>query len=164
MRNLVLLSTVAAVFALTSFNAKATTDVTANGEAKVKIVKAVAMEHDNSAALDFGTAMAAIDHTITINPETGAQTQSDLGQIVTAGSRDHFTVTVPANMTLTITLPANLAISDKLNVTSFTSYPASSISATAAGPNDIYVGGTLAVTAGAAVDDYSEAYTLTVSY
>lgn len=164
MRNLVLLSTVAALVALTSFNAKATTNVTANGEAKVSIVDAVAMTHDNSAALDFGTAMSAINHTITIDPSDGSQTSSDTGQIVATGGRDHFTVTVPANMTLNISLPANLSLGTGLSVTSFTSSPASSISATKTGPNDIYVGGTLAVTQGAATGDYTQSYTLTISY
>ena len=164
MRNLVLLSTVAALVALTSFNAKAT-NVDANGVAKVSIVDAVAMTHDNNAALDFGTAMSAVNHTITIDPATGNQTSSDTGQIVATGNRDHFTVTVPANMDLDITLPSSaLALGTGLSVTNFTSSPASSISATKTGPNDIYVGGTLNVTEGAATGDYTQSYTLTISY
>ncbi len=165
MRKLVLLSTTAALVMLTGFNANATTNVTADSQAKVTIVDAVAMDHETGKALDFGTAMSAINHTITIDPATGEQTSSDEGQIVTEGDRDHFTVTVPADMNLTITLPGeSLSLGTGLSVTQFTSSPAGTLNATKDGPNDIYVGGTLAVSQGAASGDYAQSYTLTISY
>lgn len=165
MKNLYLLSAIATISALAAFNACAETSVQATGVAKIKIVDAVAMEHDTSAALDFGTAMAAVGHTITIDPATGNQTSSDTGQIVEEGDRDHFVVTAPAAMDIGISLPASLQITDKLNVTSFTSSPATTMQAVA-GDNDLYVGGTLAVTAGATASDtaYTENYTVTISY
>ena len=166
MRNLVLLSTVAAVFALTSFNAKAyDTDVSnAEGLAKVKIVDAVALDHTGT-ALDFGDAMSAVAHTITVNASTGAVSSTASNQMVRtpADGRDKFTVTVPANMTLGITLPDPVTLGTGISVTGFTSNPATTISATT-GENDIYVGGTLSVAKDAATGDYSHAYTLTVSY
>lgn len=162
MRNLVLLSTVAA---LVAFNAHATDVSNAEGLAKVKIVDAVALNHTGT-ALDFGDAMSAEAHVITVNPSTGAVTSSKPNQMVRTPSdgRDKFTAVVPANMNLTITLPDPVELGTGVNVTAFTSNPADTISATQAGPNDIYVGGSLNVAKDAASNDYSHAYTLTVSY
>ena len=165
MNKIFLLSTVAAMACFVCSNANATDVSNAEGLAKVKIVDAVALAHTGT-ALDFGDAMSAEAHEITVNPSTGAVTSSAPNQMVRKPNdgRDKFTATVPANMDLTIKLPEPIELGTGVNVTSFTSYPANKISATKTGPNDIYVGGTLSVAKDAASDDYSHAYTLTVSY
>lgn len=165
MRNLVLLSTVAALVALAGFNAHATDVTNAEGLAKVKIVDPVALNHTGT-ALDFGEAMSAEAHVITVDAGTGTVSSTKNNQMVTkpTDGRDKFTAVVPANMNLTITLPDPVELGTGVNVTSFTSNPADTISATKDGPNDIYIGGTLSVAKDAASNDYSHAYTLTVSY
>ncbi len=168
MRNLVLLSTVAALVALTSFNAKATSVSNNQGKAKVSIVDPVALAHTGT-ALDFGTATSAETHHITVDPSTGTVSSDHTNQMVTVpgDGRDEFKITGPEGKSVTLAIPTtglDLDTNGDVSVTAWTSSPAAGSVTIGSGGTIVKIGGTLTVNQGAATGDYEKTYTVTVSY
>ena len=168
MNKIFLLSTVAAMACFVCSNANAATNLQANGEAKVKIVDAVALSHTGT-ALNFGEAMSAEAHDITVDPSTGTVTSTANNQMVSAPAdgRDEFKITGPKDKHVTLVIPTaalNLDDAGNVKVKTWTSEPAAGDVAIAEGGTIVKIGGTLGVAQGAATADYSKPYTVQVNY
>ena len=146
-------------------------NVTADGQAKAKIIQAATLTHVTNAALDFGSLIKDADGGSSQLDPVASPTAHDTGlQRVTAVgvSSDHFTL---AGLDSATTY--NLSVQSPVTITksggSETMSVAPTLSETqiqnpAQATKDIYVGGTLTVGSDQAVGDYSGSYTVTLTY
>ena len=136
---------------------------------RVKVIDAIAIEHNASDLLNFGTIVASDDHVVSIDAG-GNRTGTKRGQLVAdenTPTADSFTIITAAarQVDLDVEAPQTLDEGSKLSPTLNTS-PAPTAGKLSLGQNAnvLHVYGDLAVTAGATAGDYEQNYTVTVRY
>lgn len=159
------------VFAVAATMSYAAENVTAQGQAKAKIIQAATLTHVDNAALDFGTLVADADGgTVTLSAAASPTVTDEGVQRVGSGATtDHFTLggldsattyTLSVQSPVTITKagggPETMSVAPTLSETTVTN-PAQAT-------RDIYVGGVLTIGNNQAAGNYSGNYTVTVTY
>lgn len=140
------------------------TDVPVN--ITIFIQRRMSLEHDTSAALNFGTICTSnAQQTITVAAD-GSTSSTNARCPLTGTSADSFTVTGGSGQSFSITLPATATISNgsnSLTISNLTS-PCTSSCTLSSTSYTVTVGGTLTIPANPAVGNYQGTYTVNMTY
>ncbi len=164
MKKFVLLAGVAS---LVAFNANAT-ELSASSNIKAKIVESMTFSHDAADVLNFGTFMASANHTVSLT--SGAvRSSTDGGQLVDDSNTptvDQFKITSPdaRSVTLNVATPAKVGVAGLVPTLETDPALTGGKISLQEGDNIFKVYGDLAVSQGATAGDYTEPYTITLTY
>ena len=137
---------------------------TATGTATATVVAPIELDHDEGAALSFGSFVAGDSGTVVVNSD-GAGTATGVKFVNdSATSADSFTVSGDSDRSFTIVTSSGSVFNGTLSM-AFTTVPSSDLGTLdATGDGSFTVGGTLTVPAGQTAGDYSGTYNATVAY
>jgi len=167
MKKLFLSLVIALVLAVSDSGAD--TSIPATSKVRVKVVDAIAIEHNASDVLNFGTIIASDSHVVSVDAG-GNRTGTKRGQLVADNNTptaDSFTIisAVARQVDLDIGVPHALDGRGKLTPTLNTSpAPESGKLSLKPNANILKVFGKLGVKAGATSGDYEQNYTVTIRY
>ena len=135
-------------------------------QVKVYVIPHMTLEHETSAALDFGTICSA-DHqqTLTVAPD-GSTSSSNLICPIENTRPDSFIVTGNIGQSFSVNLPNSITItsgSNNLNISNITSSCTNNCVLTGNTYN-FRIGGTLTIPASAALGDYTGTYQVRITY
>lgn len=146
----------------------ASESVSAQGDARAKIIQAATLTHANSAALDFGVIIRGTGGTVTLTPAnpTVATYSSGVKAATGAVSADHFTLadldehtTYTVNVDDSVTLSGPSSSTMTATLTDNTEGTVSDVTS-----KEIYVGGELTVGASQTLGQYLGHYNVQVTY
>ncbi len=165
MKKIILLAGVAS---LVAFGANAT-ELTASSNIKAKIVGSMTLTHESADQLNFGTMMSSAAHTVSLT-SAGARSSTDAGQLVddsgNTPTADQFTITSPdaRQVTLNVATPAKVGVTGLVPTLSTDPALSGGKLSLQAGTTTVKIFGDLAVSQGATAGDYTEPYSITVTY
>lgn len=164
MKKFVLLAGVAS---LVAFSANAT-DLTASSNIKAKILESMTFTHDSADVLNFGTFMASAAHTVSLT-SAAVRSSTDGGQLVNDSNTptvDQFKITSPdaRDVTLNVDTPAKVGVAGLVPTLKIDPALSGDKISLQKGDNTFKVYGDLAVSEGATAGDYTEPYTITLTY
>ena len=165
MRKFVLLAGIAS---LVAFNANAT-DLTASSNIKAKIIESMTLTHDSADQLNFGTMMASAAHTVSLT-SAGARSSTDAGQLVddsgNTPTADQFTITSPdaRQVTLVVNTPSKVGVTGLVPTLATDPALSGGKLSLQSGTNTVKIYGDLAVAQDATAGNYTEPYSITVTY